>query len=60
LTAFGVNGNLVRANDKMARLKTLLWDKAEQKVDDEKVLDTCYDLINYGVYMAMMLSGKWE
>jgi len=50
----------VRANDKMARLKTLLWDKAEQRVNDEQVLDTCYDLINYVTYMAMMLSGRWE
>ena len=60
LTVFGVKGNLVRASDKLARLKTLIWDKVDQEVVDEKVLDTVYDLVNYATYLAMMLSGKWE
>ena len=60
LAVYGAKGNLVRATDKISRLKTLLWDNCEQQVADEKVLDTVYDLINYATYMAMMLNGKWE
>ena len=60
LTTFGIKGNLVRTNDKVARLKTLLWENIEPRVSDEKILDTVYDLINYATYMAMMLSGRWD
>ena len=60
LTTFGIKGNLVRANDKMARLKNILWDNCEIQVPEEKVLETVLDLINYATYMAMMLSGKWD
>ena len=60
LAVFGVKGNLIRASDKMARLKTLVWDECEAQVEDEKVLDTVYDLINYATYMAMMIKGEWK
>jgi len=60
LTALGAKGCFVRAHDKMARLKNILWEGTEQQVEDENLLDTIYDLINYATYMAMMLSGKWK
>lgn len=39
----------VRLQDKMNRLKTLLWDNAEQEVNDESIEDTILDIANYCV-----------
>lgn len=41
-------GFLVRLTDKLSRLSNFS-DKHEFKVDDEKLIDTCMDIINYVV-----------
>lgn len=42
---FGLISYVVRMNDKINRINTLLYNKA--KVDDEKITDTILDLANY-------------
>lgn len=39
----------IRLQDKMNRLKTLIVDKKEQKVDDESIEDTLKDIANYAL-----------
>lgn len=53
LTAFGSQGCLIRLYDKSNRLKNLM-EKKEQLVVDEKIEDTCLDIINYSIYLIMM------
>lgn len=55
ITSFGELGVLVRANDKMARLRNLLWGSKEPK--NEGVEDTWRDLANYAI-IALMLREK--
>jgi hypothetical protein len=42
-------GVLVRMSDKLSRLKTLADSNLKYEVEDEKVLDTILDIINYAV-----------
>lgn len=42
-------GVLVRMSDKLSRLKTLADSSLKYEVEDEKVLDTILDVINYAV-----------
>lgn len=53
LAAFGELGILVRASDKLARLKNLLDKQAE--VDDETRADTWRDLAGYAIQALIML-----
>lgn len=58
ISAFGERGVIVRVNDKVERLKTLVWgDKHPQH---EKVEDTWKDLTNYGVIGLMCHRGDWK
>lgn len=67
---FGDFGCLVRANDKLQRLKVIYnrmmktgcsEEKAlENSVPDEKIDDDILDAINYLVYMRMCRRGEWE
>lgn len=52
---FGLVSSVVRMNDKMERLKSLL--KAQAKVD-ESVRDTLMDLANYSVMTVMELDKR--
>jgi len=56
LREFGAYGILVRASDKIARLKTLTVHEAE--VRDETVTDTWLDLAGYAVQALIMLRGE--
>jgi len=57
ILAFGEFGVLVRANDKMERLKNLLIKK--QEPSNESVEDTWRDLANYAI-IALMLRRKTQ
>jgi len=57
ILAFGEFGVLVRANDKMERLKNLLVKK--QEPSNESVEDTWRDLANYAI-IALMLRRKTQ
>lgn len=57
---FKEKGLIVRMNDKMERLIQLIWNRKERAVSDEKIEDTAKDLVNYAIYLVMMLRGKLE
>lgn len=54
---FGDQGVLVRANDKMARLKNLY--KSGDAPANETVDDSWLDLANYAVIALMVRKGYW-
>jgi hypothetical protein len=56
---FGIIAPVVRMNDKMERIKTLIKSKAKV---DESIRDTLLDLANYAVMTIVELGksdGKW-
>ena len=55
---FGDFGVLVRANDKMARLRNLY--KSGEAPRHESVDDTWLDLANYAVIAMMVRRGYWR
>ena len=55
---FMEKGLVVRMNDKMERLINLVWNETDQKVSDEKIEDTALDMVNYAIYLTMMLRKK--
>lgn len=58
IAAFGEFGCLVRANDKIERLKHLLRTGNAPK--NESVEDAWLDLANYAVIAVLCRSGKWS
>ena len=59
LLAFMAKGVIVRMNDKMQRLINLVWNQPKTiAVNDEKIEDTALDMINYSIYLVMMLRNK--
>lgn len=58
ISAFGERGIVVRMNDKVERLKMLVWNgNAPQH---EKVSDTWVDIANYGVIGLLCHRGEWQ
>jgi hypothetical protein len=57
ISAFGEYGVLVRASDKIERLKNL--SKSPGKPNHESVRDTWMDLSNYGLIGALCHEGVW-
>ena len=53
---YGPVSYLVRMEDKINRLRTLVQNK-EQKVQDEKIQDTLIDLANYSILMLLELEN---
>jgi len=58
LSTFMEKGLVVRMNDKMARIKNLVWNDKTAQVKDESAQDTCLDMINYSAYLYLMLRGE--
>ena len=59
ISDFGVRGVFIRMNDKMKRLKRLIWDNRENPLDDETVKDTYQDMANYAFISQMCLNSDW-
>ena len=57
---FGEYGVLVRANDKMARLKNLLSPTSETQPKNESIEDSWKDLANYAIIALMVRRGWFE
>jgi len=57
ITDFGELGVLVRANDKLARLKNLMQNGVDVKF--ESVMDSWLDLSNYSLIGAMLHKDIW-
>jgi hypothetical protein len=61
ISSFGEYGVLVRANDKIERLKNLLRpDSATETPAHESLLDTWFDLSNYSLIGALCRMGRWR
>ena len=58
ISAFGEKGLLVRTNDKMERLKNLIWNKDEDP-ENESIEDTWQDLSIYGAIARLVRSNRW-
>lgn len=58
ISAFGEKGVIVRLNDKIERLKTLVWN--DKSPEHEKVSDTWLDVTNYGIIGLMCHRGEWK
>ena len=58
IAAFAEKGILIRCFDKMARLKTILWDGREPKVS-EPIENEWADLSVYGVIARICMKGEW-
>ena len=58
ISAFGEKGVIVRLNDKIERLKTLVWN--DRSPEHEKVSDTWLDVTNYGIIGLLCHRGEWE
>ena len=56
LNEFGLVASVVRLNDKMERIKSLI--KSDAKVLDEKIEDTLLDMANYAVLTLLWLRNK--
>ena len=57
ITAFGEKGVVVRMNDKMARLRNLVW--GDKPASNEAIEDSYTDLSVYGVIGRMCRAGTW-
>lgn len=58
ISSFGEKGVIVRMNDKVERLKTLVWN--DRSPEHEKVSDTWLDITNYGVIGLLCHRGEWK
>lgn len=58
ISAFGERGIVVRMNDKVERLKTLVWN--DRSPEHEKVSDTWLDITNYGVIGLLCHRQEWK
>lgn len=58
ISEFGELGVLVRANDKLSRLKNLLWHTKHQP-KNESIADSWVDLANYCVIAMLVRRGIW-
>jgi hypothetical protein len=53
-----MNGILVRMNDKMERLKNLIYH-SEGEPQNESIDDSLIDIANYAVIAMMVRNGSW-
>ncbi len=58
ISAFGEKGLVVRMNDKVERLKNLVWK--DKNPEHEKVEDTWVDIANYGVIGLLCHRKEWK
>lgn len=59
IAGFGEKGCLIRAYDKMQRLKRLTWDNVLDPLQDETIDDTLLDLADYALIMLLVRHGHW-
>lgn len=57
---FGPVAGIVRMEDKINRIKSLIKKGDEQKVTDESMKDTLLDLANYAIMLRMELDNNEE
>lgn len=60
IEAFGEIGVLIRASDKLARLKNLLYDNPSTKPNNESIEDSWGDLCNYAIIALLLRRGTFS
>lgn len=60
IAAFGERGCLIRAYDKIQRLKRALFDNQAETLEDEKLEDTWLDLFGYAAMGLLCHRGDWK
>lgn len=60
IAEFGPIVGVVRMEDKMNRIKTLIKKGGDQKVTDESMKDTLLDLANYAIMLSMELDDTGD
>ncbi len=60
INAFGEFGVLVRANDKLARLRNLISDVQRDGPANESIEDSWFDLAGYAIVALMLRNGSFE
>ena len=55
---FGQEGVVIRINDKIDRLKNIVFNKVKE-TEDETIEDTWKDLAGYAILGLMLHRGKW-
>ena len=56
---FGERGVFIRCNDKIERLKRMVWDDLDDTIPDESIEDTWMDLADYALIALLVRSGAW-
>lgn len=59
ISALGEKAVFVRMFDKICRMRSLLWDNKDQKVNDETLDDTIMDISVYATILLILRRGKW-
>ncbi len=59
ISSFGVFGIIVRMNDKMERLKTLIGKGRKRRAHNESIADTLRDISNYATIALILDEGRW-
>lgn len=59
ISTFGEKGVIVRINDKLQRLIRLVWYGYEDRIEDEKIEDTYFDLADYALIALLVRKGVW-
>ena len=57
---FSLTAIWIRCNDKMNRLKQLVVFNKDNTIEDESVVDTYMDLVNYNIIAQMVQCGLWK
>ena len=55
-----MTGVWIRCMDKMNRLKNLVLYQKTNFVEDESVVDTYKDLVNYNIIAQIVLKDRWK
>ncbi len=59
ISSFGLYGVVVRMNDKMERIKTLMSGSRRRKALNESIQDSFRDVSNYGIIALMLDLNRW-
>jgi hypothetical protein len=59
ISTFGIRGCYIRMWDKVQRLNRLIRFKETNQLQDETIIDTFLDIINYSVISILVMAEKW-
>ena len=60
ISEYGERGVVLRMNDKIKRLKNIVWEGIGNPIEDETVEDTYLDVAVYSCIGIIVREGEWE